>query len=114
MGDKTAIMIPDERLSAENILGVDNTFVGTIFVEDQVASDLLMAILVDKAPYILKKYTVDVVGGESNITPVYNFSSDSIILHKKWHMDAFHLYNRCTTNPRHRKEGSICWAYYTM
>ncbi|MBE7003282.1 MAG: hypothetical protein E7425_03225 [Ruminococcaceae bacterium] len=79
MGDKTAIMIPDERLSAENILGVDNTFVGTIFVEDQVASDLLMAILVDKAPYILKKYTVDVVGGESNITKRLEFPrSDKI------------------------------------
>lgn len=79
MGEKTAITTPDERLSAENILGVDNTFVGTIFVEDQVAFDFLMAILADKAPYVLKKYTIDTVGGESNITKRLEFPrSDKI------------------------------------
>lgn len=69
MGDKTVITTPDGNMMAEDILGVTKNCLGTLFVEDQVAYDFLSTILEDKAPYILKRYTIDIAeGGETAIT----------------------------------------------
>lgn len=79
MGNMATIMQPNENMIAEDILGVERNCMGTLFVEDRVASDFLSIILENKAPYILKKYTIDIVGGEAEITKRLRFpKSDKI------------------------------------
>ena len=74
VGNNTTIVTPDENMPAESILGLSGEYVGTFFVEDRVASDLLAVILEDKAPYLLKKYTIDIAeGGETKITERLKF-----------------------------------------
>lgn len=74
MGNNTTIITPDENLPAESVLGLSGEYVGTFFVEDRVASDLLAVILEDKAPYLLKKYTIDIAeGGETAISDRLHF-----------------------------------------
>ena len=71
MGNMAMITKPDDDMMAEDILGITQSYTGTLFVEDRVAYDFLSIILEDKAPYILKKYTIDVAeGGEKG----YNLS----------------------------------------
>lgn len=43
---------PDDDMMAEDILGITQSYTGTLFVEDRVAYDFLSIILEDKAPYI--------------------------------------------------------------
>ena len=80
MGNMAMITKPDDDMMAEDILGITQSYTGTLFVEDRVAYDFLSIILEDKAPYILKKYTIDVAeGGEKAITYRLEFpSSDKI------------------------------------
>ena len=74
VGNNTTIITPDENMPAESILGLSRGYVGTFFVEDRVASDLLAVILEDKAPYLLKKYTIDIAtGGETAISERLHF-----------------------------------------
>lgn len=69
MGNIAMITKPDDNMMAEDILGVSQNYMGTLFVEDKVAYDFLSIILEDKAPYILKRYTIDIAeGGEEAIT----------------------------------------------
>ena len=80
MGNIAMITKPDDDMMAEDILGIAQSYAGTLFVEDRVAYDYLSIILEDKAPYILKKYTIDIAeGGEKSITCRLEFpSSDKI------------------------------------
>lgn len=79
MGNSVSITIPDESLSAESILGLDVGSTGTFFVEDKVAADLLSVILEDRYPKLLRLYTIDSVGGESEISNRLSFPfSDNI------------------------------------
>lgn len=80
MGNIAMITKPDDDMMAEDILGITQSYAGTLFVEDRVAYDYLSIILEDKAPYILKKYTIDIAeGGEKSITSRLEFpSSDKI------------------------------------
>lgn len=74
VGNNTTIITPDENLPAESVLGLSGEYVGTFFVEDRVAFDLLAVILEDKAPYLLKKYTIDIAeGGETAISDRLHF-----------------------------------------
>lgn len=73
MGNNVSIVTPDESMPAENILGIIHNNVGTFFVEDRVAADLLAAILEDRAPHLLKQYTIDIAGGESAISERLKF-----------------------------------------
>lgn len=74
VGNNTTIVTPDENMPAESILGLSGEYVGTFFVEDRVASDLLAVILEDKAPYVLKKYTIDIAtGGETAVSERLHF-----------------------------------------
>jgi ABC-type cobalamin/Fe3+-siderophores transport system ATPase subunit len=68
-GRETSILTPTEELSAVYLLGIEDEEYGTIFVEDQVAQEFLIAILQDKKPEILRKYNIDIAsGGETAIT----------------------------------------------
>lgn len=73
MGNIVSVKSPDENMSAEDILGLDCKSIGTFFVEDRVAADFMMIILEDKAPHILKEYTIDIAGGESEISKRLEF-----------------------------------------
>lgn len=74
VGNNTSILTPDESLSAENVLGIRGGYSGTFFVEDQVAADFLSVILEDKAPSLLKTYTIDIAaGGETAISERLHF-----------------------------------------
>ena len=80
VGNNTTITTPDENLPAESILGLNREYVGTFFVEDRVAADLLAVILEDKAPYLLKKYTIDIAtGGETAISERLHFPNSKKI-----------------------------------
>jgi len=79
MGNVVSIISPNESMSAESILGISCNNIGTFFVEDRVAADFMTILLEDKAPHILKKYTIDVVGGEAEISKRLEFpKSDKI------------------------------------
>lgn len=52
MGNMAMITKPDDDMMAEDILGITQSYTGTLFVEDRVAYDFLSIILEDKAPYI--------------------------------------------------------------
>lgn len=79
VGNMTVVKVPDENMLAESILGIEGKCTGTLFVEDKVAYDFLSIILEDKAPYILKRYTIDIVGGENAISKCLEFPrSDKI------------------------------------
>ena len=69
----TVVKVPDENMLAESILGIKGKCTGTLFVEDKVAYDFLSIILEDKAPYILKRYTIDIVDGENAISKCLEF-----------------------------------------
>lgn len=74
VGNNTSIYTPDENISAENILGISGGYAGTFFVEDKVAANFLSVILEDKAPYLLKAYTIDIAsGGETAISERLRF-----------------------------------------
>lgn len=74
MRNLVSIDTPDEDMSAEGILGIDHGNIGTFFVEDRVASDFLTIFLEDRAPHLLKKYSIDIaVGGESAISQRLEF-----------------------------------------
>lgn len=73
VGNTTAIVTPDENMPAESVLGISNSNVGTFFVEDRVAAELLVVILEDKAPHLLKQFTIDIAGGESGISERLQF-----------------------------------------
>lgn len=74
IGNMAVVKVPDENMLAEDILGISEKCAGTLFVEDRVAYDFLSIILEDKAPYILKNYTIDIaVGGENAITQRLEF-----------------------------------------
>lgn len=80
MGNIAMVTKPDNNMMAEDILGVSQNYMGTLFTEDKVACDFLSIILEDKAPYILKRYTIDITeGGEKAITHRLEFPlSDKI------------------------------------
>ena len=80
MGNIAMVTKPDDNMMAEDILGVSQNYMGTLFVEDRVAYDFLSIILEDKAPYILKRYTIDIAeGGEKAISCRLEFpASDRI------------------------------------
>lgn len=73
VGNMTVIKVPDENMLAESILGIEVKCAGTLFVEDKVACDFLSIILEDKAPYILKRYTIEIVSGENAISKCLEF-----------------------------------------
>lgn len=62
------ISVPGDAFSVEDILGMRSTNKGTFFVEDRVAADFLSVCLEDCAPIILREYTIDIVGGEAEIS----------------------------------------------
>lgn len=74
IGNLTSIYTPSIDMTAESILGIQTNYDGTIFVEDKVALDYLIILLEDKAPSILKSYTVDIAqGGETAISQRLSF-----------------------------------------
>lgn len=79
MGNSASILIPDGECTVERALGISQNYLGTLFVEDRVAADLLTVILEDRAPWILKQYAIDIVDGEANITERLKFVKDSRI-----------------------------------
>lgn len=79
VGNNVSIISPDEKLSAETILGLKERHYGTIFVEDKVASDLLCCILEDKCPHFLRLYNIESVGGEAEITTRLSFPRSDFI-----------------------------------
>ena len=80
MGNIAVVTEPDDNMMAEDILGIAQSYKGTLFVEDRVAYDFLSIILEDKAPYVLKKYTLDIAdGGEKAISCRLEFPSSEMI-----------------------------------
>ncbi len=73
------VMIPNEKHSAEHILGMKMSNRGTFFVEDRVAADFLSVFLEDCAPNLLREYTIDIVSGESGISERLHFPRSSKI-----------------------------------
>ena len=67
------ISVPGDAFSAEDILGMRSTNKGTFFVEDRVAADFLSVCLEDCAPILLREYTIDIVGGEAEISSRLKF-----------------------------------------
>lgn len=79
MGNVVNVSTPGESVSAEDILGMRSANKGTLFVEDRVAGDFLSVCLEDCASSLLREYTIDVVGGEAEITGRLKFPhSDKI------------------------------------
>lgn len=79
MKNSVDISTPGELFSVEELLGMKSTNKGTLFVEDRLAADFLSVYLEDCAPNILREYTIDIVGGESEITSRLKFpKSDKI------------------------------------
>lgn len=79
MGNNVSIIMPDNDITVEGILGIRLSCLGTLFVEDRVAADFLTVILEDKAPWILKQYSIDIVGGESAISERLKFPKSNNI-----------------------------------
>jgi predicted ATPase len=79
MGNNVSIVTPNESMPAESILGISRDNVGTFFVEDRVAADLLAVILEDKAPYLLRQYSIDIAGCESAISERLKFPNSEKI-----------------------------------
>lgn len=83
VGNRTTIRTPDENMPAETVLGLSGEHVGTFFVEDRVAADLLAVILEDKAPHLLKQYTIDIAtGGWSAVSERLSFPKSEKIRYK--------------------------------
>ena len=78
-GNEVSIQIPDKNVTVESILGLESKKLGTFFVEDRVARDWLFVILQDQAPYLLKQYTIDIAGGDANISSRLNFPKNENI-----------------------------------
>ena len=80
MGNMATVVKPNDNIMAEDILGIKQQYMGTLFVEDKVACDYLSIILEDKAPFILKKYTIDIAkGGEEAISYRLSFPASEKI-----------------------------------
>ena len=79
MPHSISIMPPNDRLTADEILGIASSYKGTIFVEDTVASQLLLTILEDKAPHLLKQYLIEVAGGETQISERLKFPKTKMV-----------------------------------
>lgn len=79
MGNNVSIIMPDNDITVEGILGISPNCLGTLFVEDRVAADFLTVILEDKAPWILKQYSIDIVDGESAISERLKFPKSNNI-----------------------------------
>lgn len=79
VGNTVSIRVPHPNFTVETALGISQSYLGTIFVEDKVAADLLRAILEDKAQWILKQYDIAIVGGEANISKRLEFPRDTNI-----------------------------------
>lgn len=104
MGKMTAITTPDGNMMAEDILGVAKDCAGTLFVEDRVAYDFLSIILEDKAPYILKRYTIDIAeGGENAITQRLGFPQSEKIKYNFVGVYDGDMRERLDTNELHWK-----------
>lgn len=80
--NEVSIVAPDRDFTVKRVLGFSQSYLGTLFVEDQVASDFLTVILEDKAPWILKKYAIDIVGGESKISERLKFPKDPHVYYR--------------------------------
>ena len=104
MGNITAIATPDGNMMAEDILGVSKNCAGTLFVEDRVAYDFLSIILEDKAPYVLKRYTIDIAeGGENAITQRLGFPRSEKIKYNFVGVYDGDMRKRLNTNELHWK-----------
>ena len=79
VGNNVSIIMPDSDITVEGALGISQNCLGTFFVEDRVAADFLTVILEDKAPWILKQYTIDIVDGESAISERLKFPKSNNI-----------------------------------
>lgn len=73
VGKNVSITSPDGDFTVEKALGIKQSYFGTFFVEDKVASNLLTVILEDKAPWLLQQYAIDIVDGESAISERLKF-----------------------------------------
>lgn len=82
VGKTVSIMSPNGEFTVEKALGIKQSYLGTFFVEDKVASDLLTVILEDKAPWLLQQYAIDVVDGESAISERLRFPKSKNIYYK--------------------------------
>ena len=83
VGNMVAINTPGSNVDAELILGLQNHYLGTFFVEDRVASDFLSILLEDKAPFYLKTFTIEIAeGGHSAITNRLTFPCSDKIKYK--------------------------------
>ena len=82
VGNNVSIITPDENLSAESVLGLGDNSIGTFFVEDNVASDFLSVVLEDRCPQLLRSFTVDPVGGASEISNRLSFPFSDKIKYK--------------------------------
>ena len=82
VGNIVSIVEPDENLPAESILGLDNSNIGTFFVEDIVAAEFLSTVLEDRCPQLLRSFTIDSVGGEAEITSRLSFPYSDRIKYK--------------------------------
>ena len=82
INNEVSIVVPDTECTCEDALGIQTVYRGTIFVEDKVAHDLLKIILLDKMPWVLRKYSIDIVGGESEITKRLEFPKSKSIHYK--------------------------------
>ena len=79
VGNNVSIIMPDSDITVEGALGISQNCLGTFFVEDRVAADFLTVIFEDKAPWILKQYTIDIVDGESAISERLKFPKSNNI-----------------------------------
>jgi predicted ATPase len=73
VSDKVSIIQPNLQLTTYDILCGEKSVDGTIFVEDNVAEMFLILLLEDMNPSILRDYTIQSVGGESNISKCLQF-----------------------------------------
>lgn len=103
--NNVSIIMPDNDITVEGALGISQNYLGTFFVEDRVAADFLTVILEDKAPWILKQYTIDIVGGESAISERLKFPKSN-----KIHYTFVGVYDGDMRNSLPNKE-ELNWGY---
>ena len=105
MGNEVSVLVPDSEFTIESALGISQSYLGTLFVEDKVAADLLTVILEDKAPWILRQYAIDIVGGESQISERLQFPKDPCI-----HYDFIGVYDGDMRTRLH-DNNKLNWGY---
>ena len=105
LGNEVSIMVPDKEFTVESALGISQNYSGTLFVEDKVAADLLIVILEDKAPWILKQYAIDIADGESHISERLRFARGSNI-----HYDFIGVYDG-DMRERLTNKSELNWGY---